>query len=151
MCSPFCVISPGHGERGERVCVFTLTRWMNPAAVSHVLMKMEHRFTSLMELLWETRVTSHLSKWNASHWRTDQSVIYWAQHTHTSVALPWRCSMGVNTGYQKINQKTVGFRGWPTHIGAVKSKGAFTLAVSTRMRYLCHVGMNFALNSCHLK
>lgn len=24
---------------------------MNPAAVSHVLMKMEHRFTSLMELL----------------------------------------------------------------------------------------------------
>lgn len=24
---------------------------MNPAAVSHVLMKMEHRFTSLIELL----------------------------------------------------------------------------------------------------
>ena len=28
-----------------------LTKWMNPAAVSHVLIKMESRFTSLMELL----------------------------------------------------------------------------------------------------
>lgn len=28
---------------------------MKPAAVSHVLMKMEHRFTSLMELLGERR------------------------------------------------------------------------------------------------
>lgn len=29
----------------------TLTKWMNPAAVSHVLINMESRFTSLMELL----------------------------------------------------------------------------------------------------
>lgn len=29
----------------------TLTKWMNPAAVSHVLIKMDSRFTSLMELL----------------------------------------------------------------------------------------------------
>lgn len=28
-----------------------LTKWMNPAAVSHVLINMESRFTSLMELL----------------------------------------------------------------------------------------------------
>lgn len=32
-----------------------LTKCMNPAAVSHVLMKMEHRFTSLMELLGRIR------------------------------------------------------------------------------------------------
>lgn len=28
-----------------------LTKWMKPAAVSHVLINMESRFTSLMELL----------------------------------------------------------------------------------------------------
>ena len=28
-----------------------LTKWMNPAAVSHVLMKIEHRFTNFIELL----------------------------------------------------------------------------------------------------
>ena len=30
-----------------------LTKWMNPAAVSHVLMKIEHRFTNFIELLVE--------------------------------------------------------------------------------------------------
>lgn len=35
---------------------------MKPAAVSHVLMKMEHRFTSLMELLSKRRKTINLSE-----------------------------------------------------------------------------------------
>lgn len=35
---------------------------MKPAAVSHVLMKMEHRFTSLMELLRKGRKTINLSE-----------------------------------------------------------------------------------------
>lgn len=29
-----------------------LTKWMNPAAVSHVLMKIEHKLTNLIELLF---------------------------------------------------------------------------------------------------
>lgn len=35
-----------------------LTKWMNPAAVSHVLINMESRFTSLMELLCKTQAKS---------------------------------------------------------------------------------------------
>ena len=33
----------------------SLTKWMKPAAVSHVLMKIEHRFTSFIELLLTKR------------------------------------------------------------------------------------------------
>lgn len=39
-----------------------LTRCIKPAAVSHVLMKMEHRFTSLMELLGRRRRTTKFLK-----------------------------------------------------------------------------------------
>lgn len=134
MCTPFFDCFSRGMRKGGRVCVFSLTRWMNPAAVSHVLMKMEHRFTSLMELLWETRVTSHLSKWNASHWRTDQSVIYWAQHTHeraaSSRALPLRCSLGVNT--QVISKQIR--RQWDPEDDQRIPKEAFTLLVSTLRR-----------------
>ena len=38
-----------------------LTKWMNPAAVSHVLMKIEHKFTSFMELLLKTRARQSVS------------------------------------------------------------------------------------------
>lgn len=37
-----------------------LTKCMNPAAVSHVLIKIEHRFTSLMELLGINKENSNL-------------------------------------------------------------------------------------------
>ena len=49
-----------------------LTKCMNPAAVSHVLMKMEHKFTSLMELLVRRRRIR-------PHWEN-----HWDMWTHES-------------------------------------------------------------------
>lgn len=39
-------------KKAEEIFSNILTKCMNPAAVSHVLINIEHRFTSLMELLW---------------------------------------------------------------------------------------------------